>query len=68
MSADVASRQLPLAPFTLLCDSDLADTSVFYFKKFFPYDNSDGLLMTVLGFIDDSSELGLPTDPLAAKD
>jgi hypothetical protein len=67
--ADSSTNEVPIAPFTLLCASDLADTAVFYFKKFFfPVAKPDGLLMTVVAFIEDSPELGLPTDPLVGSD
>ncbi|OQR85546.1 hypothetical protein ACHHYP_11709 [Achlya hypogyna] len=59
---------LSIVPFALLNANDLADTAVFYFKKFFPQNSSDGLLMLVVDFIDKDDALGLPLDPLVVGD
>ncbi|EQC40518.1 hypothetical protein SDRG_02408 [Saprolegnia diclina VS20] len=63
-SLEFAAHQSPIAPLSLLCASDLANTAVFYSKKFA---NSDGLLMTVLAFIGNDASLGLPMDPRTGR-
>jgi hypothetical protein len=64
----LANGRPSITPFSLLNANDLADTAVFYYKKFFPKHSSEGLLMVVVAFVDNDDALGLPLDSHAAGD